>query len=63
MLTRCAYNNAAIRCVTFSLHMLKRPSSSSYQAVSLLHSFQKRTNTIPVSSINNSILVKFLFFK
>ncbi|CAF1093368.1 unnamed protein product [Adineta steineri] len=56
MLTRYASNNAALRCVTYSLHMLKRPPSSSYQAMSYVHSLQKPTNTIPISSINNSIL-------
>ncbi|UJR10812.1 hypothetical protein I4U23_014999 [Adineta vaga] len=56
MLTRYAYNNAALRCVTFSLHMLKRPSSLSYQAVSYIHSFDKHTAHVPIASRNDSIL-------
>jgi len=56
MLNRYAFNNAVLRCVTFSLHMLKRPSSSCYQAVSNIHSFKNRTSTVSVSSINNSTL-------
>jgi 2-oxoisovalerate dehydrogenase E2 component (dihydrolipoyl transacylase) len=55
MLNRCAFNNATLRCLTYSLYMLKRPSSLCYQAVSYIHSFEKRTNSVPISSINNSI--------
>ncbi|CAF4713093.1 unnamed protein product [Rotaria sp. Silwood1] len=54
MLSRSAYNNTALRCVTFSLRMLKRPSSSYNQAVPLIYKSQKRTRNVPISPINNS---------
>ncbi|CAF0914280.1 unnamed protein product [Rotaria sordida] len=56
MLTRSAYNNAALRCATFSLRMLKRPSSSYNQVASFIHISQKRTTNVPISAINNSTL-------
>ncbi len=59
LLNRYAFNNTAFRCVTFSLHMLKRPSSLCYQAVSYIHSFEKSINNVPIPSIKNSISVEF----
>ena len=58
MLSRYAHNSAAVRCVTLSLQMFKRPSS--YQAVPFIHSSQRRINTVPIFSIKNSTSVKFL---
>ncbi|CAF0956114.1 unnamed protein product [Adineta ricciae] len=55
MLTRYAYHNAALRCVTYSLHMLKRPSPLSYQAVSSIHSLEKRTANVPNILKTNSV--------
>ncbi|CAF2564481.1 unnamed protein product [Rotaria sp. Silwood2] len=54
MLSRSAYNNAVLRCATFSLRMLKRPSSSYNQAVPFIYKSQKRTSNFSISSINNS---------
>lgn len=51
MLNRYAFSNATARCISYSLHMLKRPSPTTYQAVSYLHSFEKRTNSVPFSII------------
>ena len=50
LFNRLALTNATFRCVTYSLQMLKRPSSYSYQAVSYVHSFEKmqRNRSIPL---------------
>jgi hypothetical protein len=42
------------------LHMLKRPSFSCYQAVPVIHSSQRKINTVPSVSIKNLTSVKFL---
>lgn len=41
LFNRFALNNATFRCFMYSLHMLKRPSSICYQAVSSIHSYEK----------------------
>ncbi|CAF3332934.1 unnamed protein product [Rotaria socialis] len=55
MLGRYAHNNAALRCVTFSLRMLQRPSSSFSQTAPFIYTFKKQTNIVPIASLNNSI--------
>lgn len=63
MLGRYAHNNAALRCVTFSLRMLQRPSSSFSQTAPFIYKSEKQTNIVPISSLNNSISVQILLEK
>ena len=58
LLNRFASNNAMFRCVTYSLHMLKRPSPFSYQAVSYVHSFAKLKRNLSNSSTTNHCIAR-----
>src|SRR5689334_15190983 len=59
LLNRFALNNATFRCVTYSLQLLKRPSSFCYQAVSYIHSFEKAKRNVLILSSNNWITRSF----